>query len=95
MYITASVCAEKLNVHPSECVVVEDSTIGLAAATGAGMRCVITYTPSTKIQDFATAEAVVQDLGDMLPTFTVADLAAGTFTLDDRYETQKKNTFFP
>lgn len=74
---------------PSECVVVEDSAIGLAAASGAGMRCVITYTPSTKSQEFAAAEAVVEDLGDVVPTFTVSDLAAGSFTLDDR-NVQKK-----
>lgn len=75
-------------------MVVEDSAIGLAAAAGADMRCVITYTPSTKSQDFSAAEAVVQDLGDMLPTFTVSDLAAGTFSLDDRFEKQR-DTFFP
>jgi beta-phosphoglucomutase-like phosphatase (HAD superfamily) len=45
-----NVAAEKLGVSPGECVVVEDSTIGLEAALGAGMRCIITYTPSTKQQ---------------------------------------------
>jgi beta-phosphoglucomutase-like phosphatase (HAD superfamily) len=44
------VAAQKLGLEPSECLVVEDSTIGLQAATGAGMRCIITYTPSTKQQ---------------------------------------------
>lgn len=44
------VAAQKLGVSPSDCVVVEDSTIGLEAALGAGMRCIITYTPSTKQQ---------------------------------------------
>lgn len=45
-----NVAAQKLGLDPSECLVVEDSTIGLQAATGAGMRCIITYTPSTKQQ---------------------------------------------
>jgi beta-phosphoglucomutase-like phosphatase (HAD superfamily) len=45
-----NIAAQKLGVEPSECVVVEDSLIGLQAALGAGMRCVITYTPSTKSQ---------------------------------------------
>lgn len=34
------------------CVVVEDSLVGLRAAKGAGMPCIITYTDSTKDQDF-------------------------------------------
>lgn len=45
-----NVAAQKLGLDPSECLVVEDSTIGLQAALGAGMRCIITYTPSTKQQ---------------------------------------------
>lgn len=45
-----NVAAQKLGVPPADCVVVEDSTIGLQAALGAGMRCIITYTPSTKQQ---------------------------------------------
>jgi len=45
-----NVAAQKLGLDPSECVVIEDSTIGLQAALGAGMRCIITYTPSTKQQ---------------------------------------------
>jgi beta-phosphoglucomutase-like phosphatase (HAD superfamily) len=44
------VAATRLGVAPGDCVVVEDSTIGLQAALGAGMRCIITYTPSTKSQ---------------------------------------------
>ena len=43
-------CLQRLSLSPSECLVVEDSVIGLQAALGAGMRCVITYTPSTKAQ---------------------------------------------
>jgi beta-phosphoglucomutase-like phosphatase (HAD superfamily) len=45
-----NVAAQRLGVDPADCVVVEDSTIGLKAALGAGMRCIITYTPSTKQQ---------------------------------------------
>lgn len=45
-----NVAAQRLGVDPADCVVVEDSTIGLQAALGAGMRCIITYTPSTKQQ---------------------------------------------
>jgi beta-phosphoglucomutase-like phosphatase (HAD superfamily) len=51
------VAAERLGVAPAECVVVEDSLIGLQAARGAGMRCIITYTPSTRKQVGGWAEA--------------------------------------
>mmetsp|Transcript_11307 Transcript_11307/g.19309 ORF Transcript_11307/g.19309 Transcript_11307/m.19309 type:complete len:88 (+) Transcript_11307:1-264(+) len=71
-----NVCFEKMNqridakhgdghalrVEKENCIIVEDSKIGLQAATGAGMKCVITYTPSTKSQDFKDAVLVVEDL---------------------------------
>jgi beta-phosphoglucomutase-like phosphatase (HAD superfamily) len=39
-------------VKSGRCVVIEDSLVGLRAAKGAGMRCIITYTESTKNEDF-------------------------------------------
>ena len=45
-----TLAAERLGLRPEECVVVEDSNIGLEAARGAGMRCIITYTEATKDQ---------------------------------------------
>merc|ERR1719163_1275338 len=39
--------AERLRLDPSKCVVVEDSMVGLRAAKGAKMKCLITYTSST------------------------------------------------
>mmetsp|Transcript_10213 Transcript_10213/g.15274 ORF Transcript_10213/g.15274 Transcript_10213/m.15274 type:complete len:472 (-) Transcript_10213:116-1531(-) len=56
---------EKLGIDNSKCVVVEDSIIGLKAAKGAGMKCIITYTGSTKNQPFFEegANAVIEDLG--------------------------------
>jgi len=53
--------AERLGVAPSNCVVIEDSKIGLDAAQRAGMPCYITHTDSTKGQDFTGAIAVVAD----------------------------------
>lgn len=58
-----NVAAQKLGLDPSECVVIEDSTIGLQAALGAGMRCIITYTPSTKQQAFDGADIIVHEIG--------------------------------
>jgi len=38
-----STAAERLDIDPARCVVVEDSVVGLKAAKGAGMKCLITY----------------------------------------------------
>lgn len=62
IYITAS---KKLGISEKACLVVEDSVIGLQAATKAGMSCVITYTSSTENQDFTDAIAKFPDLSDV------------------------------
>ncbi|KAL8133990.1 haloacid dehalogenase-like hydrolase domain-containing protein At4g39970 [Apium graveolens] len=62
IYLTA---LKRLGVSEKDCVVVEDSVIGLQAATGAGMSCVITYTSSTAEQDFGDAIAIYPDLADV------------------------------
>jgi len=60
-----STAAERLNIDPSRCVVVEDSLVGLKAAKGAGMKCIITYTTSTENEDFYGngCDAKVPELG--------------------------------
>lgn len=62
IYVTA---AKKLGVESKKCLVVEDSAIGLQAAKGAGMSCIITYTPSTANQDFKDAIATFPDLSNV------------------------------
>ncbi|MFS8015124.1 putative sugar-terminal-phosphatase [Helianthus anomalus] len=62
IYITA---CKILGVSEKACLVVEDSVIGLQAATKAGMSCVITYTSSTAEQDFTDAIAKYPDLSDV------------------------------
>lgn len=57
-----ALAAQRLSLDPSECVVIEDSMVGLGAALGASMRCVITTTPSTADQQFAGAALVVPSL---------------------------------
>jgi len=54
--------AQKLGLLPSECLVVEDSTVGLRAATAAGMACLITYTRTGASEPFAEALCVVSEL---------------------------------
>ncbi|OEL31677.1 Haloacid dehalogenase-like hydrolase domain-containing protein [Dichanthelium oligosanthes] len=69
IYITAAedllCCTQKLGVESKNCLVVEDSVIGLLAAKGAGMSCIITYTPSTANQDFMDAIATYPDLSNV------------------------------
>ncbi|ONI02315.1 hypothetical protein PRUPE_6G190700 [Prunus persica] len=62
IYLTAS---KKLGIPEKDCLVVEDSVIGLQAATKAGMSCVITYTSSTADQDFKDAIAIYPDLSNI------------------------------
>lgn len=59
-----NVACERLGVQPENCVVIEDSQIGLQAALAAKMRVVITHTPYTASQEFIGAHAVYSSLGD-------------------------------
>ncbi|GAB5033963.1 haloacid dehalogenase-like hydrolase [Nannochloropsis oceanica] len=59
-----SMASERLGIPASRSVVIEDSLIGLQAALGAKMPCIITSTPSTRGQDFTAAHAVFTELGD-------------------------------
>ena len=60
---------EKIGVPADRCVVIEDSLVGLRAALGANMPCIITPCPSSDVPDFKKegARAVMHDrlgLGD-------------------------------
>jgi HAD superfamily hydrolase (TIGR01509 family) len=59
-----NLAAERLNLEPSECVVIEDTRIGLLAAKAAGMHCVVTTNGYSKDEDFTEADLVVSELGD-------------------------------
>lgn len=61
------IAAERLEVPPEQCIVIEDSAIGLEAALGAGMRCIITYTRSSQNQSFTGAEKVLPSLEEPMP----------------------------
>lgn len=62
IYITA---LKTLGLQARNCLVIEDSVIGLQAASGAGMSCIITYTSSTANQDFSDAIATYPDLSNV------------------------------
>lgn len=55
---------ERLEVSPTEVLVVEDSRNGLLAAHGAGLRCLITVNGYTEREVFDEAALVVSSLGD-------------------------------
>jgi HAD superfamily hydrolase (TIGR01509 family) len=51
---------QQLKMIPSQCIVIEDSLVGLRAAVRANMKCIITYTSSTVNQDFYQEGAVAK-----------------------------------
>lgn len=54
----------RLKVAPYECIAIEDSAMGLAAARAAGVPTVITVNHDTVDQDFASASLVLDTLGE-------------------------------
>ncbi|XP_054805369.1 CBBY-like protein [Prosopis cineraria] len=75
--------ASTLGVDPSRCVVVEDSAIGLAAAKAAGMKCIVTKSGYTADEDFLSADAVFDFIGD--PPEERFDLAFCGSLLEKQY----------
>jgi len=55
-YITA---AKKLNIAPEECIVIEDSRVGLLSAKNAGMKCIVISHKYTAHLDLSQAELIV------------------------------------
>ena len=53
---------ETMNLEASMCTVVEDSHIGLQAAKGAGMNCIVTKSSYTSGEDFRIADKIVSEL---------------------------------
>jgi HAD superfamily hydrolase (TIGR01509 family) len=58
-YLLAS---ERLGLHPSECIAIEDTEHGVNAATSAGMACLAVPTGMSKHHDFSKASAVFGEL---------------------------------
>ncbi len=65
------VTAKKLGVNPADCLVIEDSEVGMRSALGAGMRCIVIFNDHTKDHDFSGAWRIVDsaaalDLSEIL-----------------------------
>ena len=54
--------AEALGAPPASCTVLEDTSAGVAAAKGAGMRCIGFRSPHSGVQDLSRADVIVDDL---------------------------------
>ena len=51
--------AKKLNLKPEDCVVIEDSSIGIESAKKAGMKCIAIPNEYTKNQNFSKADLTI------------------------------------
>ncbi|CAJ1929418.1 unnamed protein product [Cylindrotheca closterium] len=59
-----NMAVETMGLDKSKCVIVEDSHIGLGAAMGAGISCIVTKSSYTVDEDFTGADMIVDELGD-------------------------------
>ena len=58
--------AARLGVPAAQCVAVEDSPHGVQSAKAAGCRCIGFRNPNGPIQDLSRADAIVEDMRDIL-----------------------------
>lgn len=68
---------DDLRLDPADCLVVEDSGIGVQAATGAGLTTIVTVSTFTADDDFDGAALVLNHLGDLDQPLTVLAAPAG------------------
>ena len=62
------VTARKLGAMPEECVVIEDSHVGVVAAKRAGMYCIAVRNPNAQIvQDLSAADVIVGSMRELGP----------------------------
>ena len=57
-------CLEQLNLTAQDCITIEDSALGLQAATGADLTTLITINDYTHADDFSGALTVIDQLGE-------------------------------
>jgi len=59
--------AESVGVRGVDCIAIQSTSEGCAAAVAAGMKVIVTHTPATRDGDFAGAEVVLENLGSNVP----------------------------
>ena len=57
--------ANKLGIPPKKCMVIEDSTNGIAAAKSAGMFCVAYAGPGSELQDQSQGDLIIGNFGEL------------------------------
>ncbi|MEL7315026.1 MAG: HAD family hydrolase [Cyanobacteria bacterium J06559_3] len=62
---------DKMALTAEQCLVVEDTEHGLTAATGAGLKTIVTVNDYTQNQDFSKAAMVLNHLGEPEQSFAV------------------------
>jgi HAD superfamily hydrolase (TIGR01509 family) len=72
-YLTAM---KRHGLSPDQCIIIEDSERGLAAATAAGVNCIIVLSQWTRDGDFSDALAVAEDIAEVL-TLVLRHISAG------------------
>lgn len=72
-YLTA---IQRYDLRPDQCIVVEDSERGLAAATAAGVDCIIVLSKWTRDGEFSDAVAVVESISGV-PKVVRSRMSAG------------------
>ena len=89
-----NVASQKLGVKPENCVVIEDSIVGLKAAKAAGMRCIITYTDNTVKEDFygQGADAKIASLKGITLNDIFEPLKAGNKEILAKHRDEKSSS---
>jgi len=57
--------AKKLNLNPKDCVVIEDTSIGVESAKSAGMKCIAIPNEYTKNHDFSRADKIINSRNEI------------------------------
>jgi beta-phosphoglucomutase len=56
-----------LGLQPDRCVVIEDATVGIAAARAAGMKCVGLASTGRTVEELQAADLVIRSMRDLNP----------------------------
>ncbi len=60
-----AITAEKLNILPNQCLVLEDAWNGIDSAKAAGCKCIAVENPFTPKQDLSKADKIISSLHDL------------------------------